>query len=306
MDMSEEGKEDTQEDQHRSHDSAYKYLFSNKKIFHQLITRYVDLDFAKKIDLDSIQSVDKSFIADSMARRESDLIYQVNVDDQDFYIYILVEFQSSVDKSIPIRMLLYILHLYDMTYRNSKEGKLPAIFPILLYNGSENWTIPYQVQELIHPHIPERFIPHFSYYPIIEKDIPPAKLEKLKGLVSAVFYLEQQDNPKRLAQAIEDVVSFLEAEQPEELRMFANWINEIFKGHLSPKDIEKITNLAEVKPMLAKVADQIRDEGKEEGIQEGKIEDARKMLDEGLDIPMIARITGLSEELISGIKNGEK
>jgi len=289
----------------KPHDSAYKYLFSNKKFFHQLITRYVDLDFAKKIKLDSIQPVDKSFIADDLARRESDLIYQVDLDGQEIFIYILVEFQSTVDKSIPIRMLLYILHLYDLTYRNSKEGKLPAIFPILLYNGSDEWTIPFQVQDLIHHQIPKKFIPHFTYYPIIENKIPKSKLDKLKGLVSAVFYLEQQNEPDKVAKAIEHVINFLEEEQPEELRMFTSWVNEIFRGALDPESIAKIKALTEVKPMLAQVVDKIIEQGAEKGKEEGKIEDARRMVQKGYPIEDIMDITGLSEIMLHKIKNNE-
>ena len=115
------------------YDSAYKYLFSNKRIFHQFITRFVDEDFSKKIRLEDVELVDKSFISDEFVKRESDIIYLVKTDKRDVYIYVLVEFQSTVDKTIPVRMLLYILQMYDQLYRNSRKGKLPAIFPVLLY-----------------------------------------------------------------------------------------------------------------------------------------------------------------------------
>lgn len=317
----------------RPQDSAYKYLFSNKRIFHQLITQFVDLGIAKKISLDSIQQVDRSFIADDLKKRESDLIYQVNLQGQELYIYILVEFQSKPDKTIPIRMLLYILHLYDLIYRNSQAGKLPAILPILLYNGKEEWTIPFKIEELINKHLPSRFIPRFSYYPIIEKNLPPAKLNKLKGLVSAVFYLENQNNPEKLAEAIDHVIHFLDKEQPEELRMFTCWVNEIFRGTLKKESIEKIRNLTEVKSMLSEVVDQMIDKEKQIGIQEGmqkgiqkgiqkglqkgmqkgmekglekgvfqgKIEDARKMLNKGFSMKDIEEITGLTREILRQI-----
>jgi len=87
------------------------------------------------------------------------------------YIYVLVEFQSTVDKTIPVRMLLYILQLYGQLFRNSQKGKLSAIFPILLYNGSKGWTIPDNIQELIESVIPLRYIPSFHYYPVIENEI---------------------------------------------------------------------------------------------------------------------------------------
>jgi len=49
----------------------------------------------------------------------------------------------------------------------------------------------------------------------------------------------------------------------------------------------------------------MKKEGKIEGLIEGKLEDARNMLAEGLDILMICRITGLSEDEVKKLgKNG--
>ncbi len=121
----------------RNHDGAYKYLFSNKRIFHQFLTRFVHEDFARSIRLEDIELVDKSFVSDEFIKRESDIIYKVKTPKRSVYIYVLVEFQSTVDKTIPVRMLLYILQLYDQLLRNSQKGKLPAIFPVLLYKWKQ-------------------------------------------------------------------------------------------------------------------------------------------------------------------------
>ena len=171
----------------REYDGAYKYLFSNKKIFHQFLTRFVHEDFTRKISLDEIELVDKSFVSDEFLQRESDIIYKVKTKHRDVYIYVLVEFQSTVDKTIPVRMLLYILQLYDQLFRNSQKGKLPAIFPVLLYNGSEKWTIPYNIQDLIESTIPSRYIPSFQYYPVIENKISDKVLKKIKGIMAAII-----------------------------------------------------------------------------------------------------------------------
>jgi predicted transposase YdaD len=93
----------------KDYDSAYKYLFSNKRIFHQFLTRFVDEGFTKKIKLEDIEQVDRSFVSDEFLQRESDIIYKVKLEGREVYIYVLLEFQSTVDKSIPVRMLLYIL-----------------------------------------------------------------------------------------------------------------------------------------------------------------------------------------------------
>jgi len=144
-----------------------------------------------------------------LLEREADLLYRVIIDGKESYIYILIEFQSSVDKSIPVRMFQYILLLYDQIYKQSKKGLLTNVFPVLLYNGRKDWTVPLNLNQLIEKDIPEKYIPSFAYYPIIEKDIPNEVLEKLHNLVAAVVYLEKQDNEQKIADAVEKVIEFV-------------------------------------------------------------------------------------------------
>ncbi|MCK4798339.1 MAG: Rpn family recombination-promoting nuclease/putative transposase, partial [Spirochaetes bacterium] len=91
------------------HDNAYKYIFSNKRIFYQLIKSFVKEDFVRDLDLKNIDLLDKSFISDEFLARESDVMYRIKLKNKIAYIYILLEFQSTVDKSIPVRMPLYLL-----------------------------------------------------------------------------------------------------------------------------------------------------------------------------------------------------
>ncbi len=87
----------------------------------------------------------------------------------------MLEFQSKPDKSIPIRLFLYIMSLYDLIYRNSQKGQLPNIFPIILYNGNDDWNIPTNIKDLIEQNIPAKYIPNYEYYLLSEKDVPIVK-----------------------------------------------------------------------------------------------------------------------------------
>jgi len=217
----------------KEYDSAYKYLFSNKRIFHQFLTRFIHEDFARNILLEDIELVDKTFVSDEFIQRESDIIYKVKTQKKDVYIFVLVEFQSTVDKTIPVRMLLYILQLYDHLYRNSQKGKLPAIFPVLLYNGSKKWTIPTNIQSLIEGTVPSRYIPSFEYYPVIENKISDKVLKSIKGTIAAIIYLENQKNEQLLKEAVDTVVELIKEEHPEQLRMFSVWLNRMFHKALN-------------------------------------------------------------------------
>jgi predicted transposase/invertase (TIGR01784 family) len=146
-------------------DSAYKALFSNPRIFYQLIHYFVDEDFVKEIQPENIKRLEKSsFVSEEFLQRESDLIYHVELNNKDLYFYILIEFQSTPDKRIPVRLYSYLFLLYEQIMKQSQKGKLPAVFPMVLYNGSKPWNIPTNIQDLIDPGtIPDRYIPHGHY-----------------------------------------------------------------------------------------------------------------------------------------------
>ena len=290
----------------KPYDSAYKYLFSSTVVFHQFITRFVDEEFVQHIAPEDIQQIDPSSVSDKLVKRESDIIYKVNLHNRNVYIYVLIELQSTVDKRIPVRMLLYIAQLYDQIYRSSQKGNLPAVFPILLYNGSQKWNVPLNVDELIEQSIPARFIPSFSYYPIIEQNIPEETLRRVKGLVAAAVYAEQHRDDVFLRERIDDILDMIRDENPEQFRMFSHWLNQMFGKRLKEEDIERITNLEEVRSIMKQYAGlmkaQYRQEGIARGKQEGKKETARNMLAKGSSEEFVRDVTGLSEEEIRNLK----
>ena len=118
------------------HDSGYKKLFSNRTIFRQLLETFVNQEWVHSLDFDTCETVDKSFISEHYKETASDLIYKIQFHDREVYIYILIEFQSTVDPFMALRVLNYITNFYmDFFVNNRGVKKLPAVFPIVLYNG---------------------------------------------------------------------------------------------------------------------------------------------------------------------------
>ena len=59
------------------------------------------------------------------------------------YILVLVEFQSTADRDMARRIHEYTDLLLDRLVRNgvmAREGGLPRVLPVVVYNGSERWT----------------------------------------------------------------------------------------------------------------------------------------------------------------------
>lgn len=296
------------------HDSAYKYLFSNRRVFHELLTSFVPEAFVRDIRLEDLHTVDKSFVSEEFINRESDIIYRVKRGKREVYIYILLEFQSTLDKFMAARLLSYIMRLYESFLINSKAGKLPAIFPIVLYNGFEQWRVPDNIADLIEHTIGDYYIPRFRFFRIIEKDIPDDVLFKLGNLIAAVVYLEKQRNASKLSKAIAKIVEMIKYENLVDVKQFTKWAVRMLSFKDKDVLIEEIRDNTEVKPMLTQLAEQLRAEGEAKGEArgeargkvigeaKGKLEKARetakKMREKNFPIEEIIELTGLSRKEI--------
>lgn len=81
------------------------------------------------------------------------MIYRLRrLDGTPVYIYLLLEFQSTPDPWMPLRILVYVGLLYQHLLREkslSPHNKLPPVFPLVLYNGDAGWTVPTHLRDVI-------------------------------------------------------------------------------------------------------------------------------------------------------------
>lgn len=132
---------------HHPYDKAYKILLSNRAMFATLLHHFVPGDWVKKLDIDTLIRVDKSYVLSDYKEKEADLVYRAQLNGQEFYFYVLLELQSRVDFQMPHRLLTYMTEIWRDAQNNTpqfekrrKSYKLPAIVPIVLYNGNAKWT----------------------------------------------------------------------------------------------------------------------------------------------------------------------
>lgn len=144
-----------------------------------------------------MKSLPGSYISEDFQQREDDIVWKVKVGGDWVYLYLLMELQSSVDKYMALRMMVYIGLLYqDLIKRGEvlEDGRLPPILPIVLYNGSQKWMAATNISELIPvvPGLVSQFSPSLQYLLIDENNYTDSELASLHNLVAAVFRLEPQ------------------------------------------------------------------------------------------------------------------
>jgi len=297
------------------HDSGYKKLFSNKVIFRQLLETFVKEDWIKELDFDTCEMIDKTFISYHYVETESDIIYKIKWRGKEAYIFILIEFQSRVERFMVLRILYYLISFY-MDYLASNRGvkMLPAIFPIVLYNGEGKWTAPVRLADLIEDHQRlGRFAINFEYFKIAENEFTKEELLQIRNIVSTLFLAESNYDIDLLK---EEFLKLFDKESDKQaVSLFLNWLLQLSEhGRIDKVDYQSLERIykdkEEVREMLITAIEKQKQEfykkglvdGMEQGIEKSKITIAKKMLHRGLEIPFILQITGLPEEEVMKLK----
>jgi len=265
------------------HDSGYKRLFSNRTIFRQLLETFIPEAWVKDLNFDQCETIDKSFISDHYKETESDLIYKIRLKGKVVYFYILLEFQSKVDRFMVIRVLNYLTNFYldyVATQQAAKKRirKLPAIFPIVLYNGKRKWTASQEIAELIEtePSL-GAFSLHFQYLLINERGYSKDQLLKIRNIVSTLFLAEGHYDIKLLE---EELLNLYDREADKQaVSLFLNWFKQLaLYGKVSPGDYAKLDYVyrtkEEVRTMLVATLEQER----KNIYQAGQVEERRRTL----------------------------
>jgi hypothetical protein len=205
------------------HDHSYKLLFSHPEMVADLIRGFVREEWVQHLDFTSLEKVSGSYVADDLREREDDVIWRLRWGSDWLYVYLLIEFQSTVDRYMAARVLAYLGLLYqDLVRRGqlSSEGQLPPVLPIVLYNGNRRWDAPVEIADLVVP-IPKglaAYCPRLKYLLLDEGSYADSELEPLRNLAAALFRLENSRTPRDVERVVAALVGWLEAPEQTSLR----------------------------------------------------------------------------------------
>jgi len=283
---------------HPHHDTGYKELFSYPEFVQALIEGFTLDELAALMDFSTLKNHSGHYITPLFEEKIEDLVWSVDItfgeSRQRLFLYILLEFQSKVDLTMPIRLLHYVACFYDhliKTGQTTPSQGLPPVFPVLVYNGSRRWTAQPDMYELIHPEPPvflHRYQPHLRYYVIDIGRYTQDELDQRPTPLSGVFQVENVVGPEQLHHAIERMVALIQSD-PNRGRIdkvVTRWLKRHLKRLGAEVNVDPINSVVEDKAMLAENLEQWieqerqkwRQEGWQEGRQEGQEGTLRKLI----------------------------
>ena len=272
------------------HDSAYKLLFSYPQMVEDLLQSYVGGDWIKELDFSTLEKLPTSFVSDDLRQRHEDLIWRVQFRGSWLYVLLMLEFQSSVETYMAVRLQSYTGLLYQDIIRTKAlgpQGQLPPVLPMVIYNGEPRWTATVELNELITP-VNEplaAFQPHQRYWLLDVGRHHTSALPRERNLVAALIQLENSRTPADLPPVLEALIRWLGSSEESGLkRAFSEWIVRVLlPSRLPGVELPPLQQLDEVKTMLAERVKEWTEQWRQEGLQKGLEQGLEQGIEQGLE-----------------------
>ncbi len=258
------------------HDPSYKQFFSNSEMVASLLRDLVPEDFVNDLDFSTLEQCSGSYVTDDLRDRHDDIIWRVRWRDSWMYLYLLLEFQSTIDPWMAVRILAYTALLWQDLIKSGtvRDGEsLPPVLPIVIYNGRKPWTAAQDVAELLSPiRGPlSRYQPRQSYF-LLDEGRVPEDLLHTGGLAAQLVRLERADSLEALRPIVRELVAQLQNAKYRHLRrMLSVWLGRVvFKRAGITTDVPEFHDLQEIDAMLEERAAQWKEEYIRQGILIGE------------------------------------
>lgn len=321
------------------HDKFFKESFGNLTVAKDFLINYLPGDILERIDLNSLVPQKDSFINEELQEVFSDMLFQVDLNQRQGYLYFLFEHKSYPSKTISLQLLNYMLQIWETKMNKEMDYEIPVIIPLVIYHGKARWQIKTSLSQLIpdYQELPpsiQNYIPDFQYqlYDISQYTDDEIKGDAQLRILLAIFRDILTKSSDQILDAVfraADTLLKLD-DQEKGIQYFDTFMRYVFSAgpQMAPADINKIINQLETNypggsEKIMTLADYLREEGKTEGhlqgLQEGlergieqgmekglelgakknAREVARKLLKLNLSIDQIADTTGLTKKEVT-------
>ena len=98
---------------HGPHDALFRHVFSRTENAAGELRAVLPAALSARIDWASLRLVDGRFVDPELADRLTDLLFAANIAGREAFVYLLLEHQSTIDLLMPLRLLRYLLRIWD-------------------------------------------------------------------------------------------------------------------------------------------------------------------------------------------------
>lgn len=260
-------------------DASYKLLFSTPEFVRALIRGFVPHPWVQSLNYGTLEKVACHYVTDDLRQRASDVVWRAKVGEEWIYLYLLIEFQSTVDQHMALRMNGYLTLLYQDLLRACEAPRdrlLPPVLPIVFYTGNRKWTAATDTAALIAqmPDVVAKYQPRLSYLLIDCSQYRKADLLEMNNLVACVIGLEHPASEKMFSRLISQLRRMIGSNVPLK-EIAVRWLRGLATRQSRVASVPRVltdkalTELGDFKMTWAECFDEARRKSRQAGLREG-------------------------------------
>ena len=275
-------------------DLGYKYLFTHPELVRELLVDFTEFHALGALAPSAFERVNPGYVSDRFLERHDDIVWRARVGEQWFYIDILLEFQSGIDRWIALRMQVYIGLLYqDLVKRKelAPRALLPPVLPLVFYSGAAAWTAATDLATMIVDG-PDKLAPFQAaqrYVLIDQQRLDPEALAEKPGVLAMRFRLELSEVPDVLKKVLPLLGAWLvqDAQAPLRRSVLA-WVEQLMARQFKASDMPAVLAGERESDMGARKcetwADYLEDKGRQQGLQLGIEQGMQQGMQQGREL----------------------
>jgi hypothetical protein len=150
------------------HDHLFKSVFSAPEHARSALRTALPARLAALIQWETLALVSGEFIDRELAHLQSDLLFTALFARTKICFYLLFEHQSTVDRLMPLRLLRYMMRIWERFAKEHPGEPLPVILPVVLHHSDAGWTATTRFRDLLdldddaYEHLAP-FVPDFAF-----------------------------------------------------------------------------------------------------------------------------------------------
>ena len=292
------------------HDAVFKTFLSHPQTARDFMALHLPPALLAICDLSTLRLESGSFVEDDLRPYYSDVLYSLKTGKGDGYVHVLIEHQSSPDRHMAFRLMRYAVAAMQR-HLDAGHKTLPLVIPVLFYQGKRT-PYPYSMNWLQLFSEPETATTLYSSaFPLVDVTIISDEEIMQHRSMAALTLLQKHIRQRDLKEVLDQLALLMAAEfmTGQQLHALVNYM--LQAGETSDAGAF-IRELAQRVPQhgdeLMTIAQQLEHKGRQEGRLEGRLEGlrageqeaslriARNLLDSGMDLQSVMKVTGLTED----------
>ncbi|WP_324021644.1 Rpn family recombination-promoting nuclease/putative transposase (plasmid) [Pantoea sp. JZ29] len=308
------------------HDATFRQFLSQPEIARDFMELHLPAELRAICDLNTLKLESGSFVEDDLRQYFSDVLYSLKTTrDEEGYIHVLIEHQSSPNKLMAFRLLRYAVAAMQR-HLEAGHKSLPLVIPVLFYTGKRS-PYPYSTRWLdafSDPVLAARL--YAEPFPLVDVTVIPD--EEIAGhrSMAALTLLQKHIHQRDFAELMDTLVPVLLAGYLSSSQVISLIHYIVQTGETSDAEA-LVRELAQRVPQhgdeLMTIAQQLeqkgiekgmekgiekgiqlgREAGRSEGEREATLKIARTMLQNGLDNETVMKMTGLNADDLAQIRH---